>query len=227
MGDLYWRQKRKEPVFHVDHCPARGRCTGPVHERPVSLRSTDVRWGRISQILHWIFFVALAFQVSWGLWMTTLPVGVHKVKVYAFHKSLGLTLLALACLRLTWRLFERRPEMPPMPLWQRRGALTVHVLLYVLLFALPLTGWLYNSLAGFPLRWFDLVHVPALHDSNDALKGLVRDLHETLAWVLVTLVAVHAAAALKHHFLDRDHTLASMLPGLSPRSPRSGVPPDA
>ena len=96
-----------------------------------------------------------------------------------------------------------------MTVWQRRAALTVHILLYVLLFALPLTGWMYNSLAGFPLRWFDLVHVPALHDSNDALKGLVRDLHETLAWVLVTLVALHAAAALKHHFLDRDQALAS------------------
>ena len=192
----------------------------------MSLRSSGVRWGGISRFLHWLFFVALAFQVSWGLWMTTLPVGVHKIKVYAFHKSLGLTLLALACLRLAWRLIERRPGMPPMPVWQRRAAQTVHVLLYLLLFALPLTGWLYNSLSGFPLRWFELVHVPALTGSNDALKSQVRDLHETLAWVLVTLVALHAAAAIKHHFLDRDHTLASMLPGLSPK-PRTGVPPDA
>jgi cytochrome b561 len=194
----------------------------------MSLRSTDVRWGPVTQALHWTFVVLLAFQVSWGLWMTTLPLGVHKVKVYALHKSVGLTLLALACMRVTWRLFfERRPAMPPMPAWQRRAALTVHVLIYLLLFALPLSGWLYNSLAGFPLRWFDTLHVPALHDSDPALKGVVRDLHETLAWVLVTLVALHAAAAIKHHYLDRDHTLASMIPGLRPKLPRPGVPPDA
>jgi cytochrome b561 len=193
----------------------------------VRLRSSDYRWGAISQTLHWLFVVLLAFQVSWGLWMTTLPLGVHKVKVYAFHKSVGLTLLALACLRLLWRLSERRPELPPMPIWQRRAAHTVHVLIYLLLFALPLSGWLYNSLAGFPLHWFNLVHVPALRGSDDALKGLVRDLHETLAWVLVVLVAMHAAAAIKHHYLDRDHTLASMIPGLRPKLPRPGVPPDA
>jgi len=193
----------------------------------VTLRSTRARWGAISQLFHWIFVAGIAFMVCWGLWMTTLPLGVHKVKVYAVHKSVGLTLLALAILRLVWRLFERRPDPARMPAWQHRAATATHVLLYGLLFAMPLTGWLYNSLAGFPLRWFELVHVPSLHAANDGLKGAVRDLHETLAWVLVTLVAMHAAAALKHHFLDRDHTLATMLPGVHPKSPRPGVPPDA
>jgi len=193
------------------------------------LRSTPERWGPITQSFHWLIAAALVFMVSWGLWMTDLPVGVHKLKAYALHKSVGLTILAVASLRLLWRLGEGRPQLPPMPTWQRRAAHAIHVLLYLLLFALPFTGWLYNSLAGFPLRWFGLLHVPSLHSADEALKPLVRDLHEALAWVLVAAVSLHAAAALKHHFIDRDHTLALMLPGLKrrARSQDPGGPSDA
>lgn len=157
--------------------------------------------------------------------MTELPTGLRKVRIYSLHKSIGLTLLALVVVRLLWRLRERRPELPPMAAWQRRVAGAVHLGLYALMFLIPLSGWLYNSLAGFPLQWFHLFNLPSLHASNPTLKPIGRDLHETLAWVLVALVAGHAAAALKHHFFDRDWTLHLMLPWLRPRDP-GGRPGD-
>jgi cytochrome b561 len=183
----------------------------------VAFRSTLKQWGTASRWLHWAFAVGLAVMVGLGLWMTDLPTGLRKVRYYSLHKSIGLTLLALVVIRLLWRLAERRPELPPMRLWQRRAAELVHFCLYALMFLIPLSGWLYNSLAGFPLQWFHLLNLPSLHAADPALKPIARDLHETLAWVLVALVAGHAAAALKHHFVDRDWTLHLMLPWLRPR----------
>ena len=151
--------------------------------------------------------------VSVGFYMTDLPLGPQKLRIYAWHKSVGITLLALAVLRLLWRLTERRPLQVPMPRWQARSAAAIHVLLYLLMFGIPLSGWLFNSAAGFPLRWFGVVNLPALTAADGALKAFAREAHETGVIVLLALVAVHAAAGLKHHFIDRDGTLRAMLPG--------------
>jgi cytochrome b561 len=190
----------------------------------MGLRSSAEHWGTISRWFHWGFALALLFMVGLGLYMADLPVGLYKLKVYALHKSIGLTLLALAVLRLLWRLLELRPTLPTMPLWQHRAASSVHVGLYLLMFLIPLSGWLYNSVAGFPLQWFHLVNLPALHGADKALKPLVRDSHEFLAWTLVVAVLLHAGAALKHHFVDRDPTLALMIPFLKPKHASKGSP---
>jgi cytochrome b561 len=149
--------------------------------------------------------------VSVGFYMTDLPLGPRKLKIYALHKSIGLTLLGLAALRLMWRLGERRPQLPPMPAWQRRAAAATHVLLYALMFVIPLSGWLFNSAAGFPLQWFHLVNLPALASADPGLKAIAKDIHVTGVILLITIAALHAAAALKHHFVDRDQTLTAML----------------
>jgi len=189
----------------------------------MEIRSTQERWGGVSRLLHWAMALMIAGQVALGWYMTDLPRGLPKLRLYALHKSFGLTLLALAVLRLLWRLAEHRPALPPMPAWQARGAAFTHVALYALLFAIPLSGWLFNSAAGFPLQWFELVNLPALTGANPALKEVAKELHEGGVTVLLVVLALHAAAALKHHFLDRDRTLASMTPGLrapAPRQPR-------
>jgi len=129
----------------------------------------------------------------------------------------GLTLLALAGLRLVWRFGERRPALPPMPAWQAKAAAGVHGLLYLLMFAVPLSGWIYNSAAHFPLQWFRLVNLPAIVSPDPALKVLAKEAHELGAWLLVAVVVVHAAAALKHHFVDKDATLRLMLPSKGDR----------
>ena len=186
----------------------------------MNIRSTTERWGSISRLLHWGMALAIAGQVALGWYMTDLPRGLPKLKFYALHKSVGLTLLALALLRLGWRLVEQRPVLPPMPAWQLRSATLTHVLLYALLFAIPLSGWLFNSAAGFPLQWFGLVNLPALTGSSTGLKETARAIHENAVTVLLVVLALHAAAAIKHHFLDRDRTLASMTPGLRELRPR-------
>lgn len=176
------------------------------------VRSTATSWGAVTRLFHWGMLLLFIGIISVGFYMTDLPLGPKKLKVYALHKSIGLTLLGLAVLRLLWRLGERRPALPPMPAWQERAAAATHVALYVLMFVIPLSGWLYNSAAGFPLQWFHLVNLPALTAADPGLKAVAHEAHETGAITLIAIVLLHAAAALKHHFIDHDGTLRAMLP---------------
>ena len=180
-------------------------------------RSTATSWGAVARLFHWGMLLLIIGSISVGFYMTDLPLGPNKLKIYALHKSIGLTLLGLAALRLLWRLGERRPVLPPMPAWQQRAAAATHVLLYLLLFVIPMSGWLFNSAAGFPLQWFHLVNLPALTAADPRLKVLAKEVHETGVFALISIVLVHAAAALKHHFVDRDGTLRAMLPGTGDR----------
>lgn len=178
----------------------------------MALRATSDNWGWLARLLHWGMLVLFLGIIPAGFYMSDLPTGPQKFKIYALHKSIGITLLTLAGLRLLWRLGQRRPQLPPMPAWQERVAGATHVLLYVLMFAIPLAGWLYNSAAGFPLRWFGLFNLPALTGTNPALKVVAREAHEAGALLLIALVGLHAAGAFKHHFVDHDQTLRLMLP---------------
>ena len=186
----------------------------------MSARTTANAWGGVAKCFHWGMLALFATTIPLGLYMTGLPLGMHKLRVYALHKSIGLTLLALAALRLAWRLTEQRPTAAPMPAWQRRAATMTHVALYALMFAIPVSGWLFNSAAGFPLQWFGLANLPAIAATSPSLKSLAHQLHVGGVWLLVTLVALHAAAAVKHHFVDRDRTLTLMTPWL--RAPSGG-----
>jgi len=178
------------------------------------LRNTDTRWGAVAQAFHWGIAILILVQGSIGLTMVELGMTPTKVKVFALHKSIGLTILALALLRLAWRLGQRVPSDPPMPRWQRVAARASHFLLYVLILALPLSGWLFNSAANFPLEWFGVVHVPSLtHGLDPVLKAWALRTHALLFWILIGVVAMHAAAALWHHFRQRDDVLLRMLPG--------------
>jgi len=148
-----------------------------------------------------------------GYVMDELPNSPTKVQVYALHKSFGVSVLALAVLRLVWRLYDRRPELPPgMPRWQVQLAGMTHGLLYLMLFVMPLSGWLYNSASNFPLRWFGLFTLPALSGPDKELKHLAHEVHEFGFYMLAALFAVHVGAALWHHYVKRDRTLLQMLP---------------
>ena len=178
----------------------------------MGLRSTAAAWGVVTRCFHWGMLLAYVGIIGVGVYMTDLPMSPQKLKVYALHKSVGLTLLGLAALRLLWRLGERRPTPAPMPAWQQRAAGATHVLLYGLMFAVPLSGWLFNSAAGFPLQWFRLVNLPALVAPDPGLKALARSAHGLGVLLLAAIATLHAAAALKHHVIDRDGTLTAMLP---------------
>ena len=177
------------------------------------LRNTDTRWGGVAQAFHWLIAALIVAQGAIGLSMVELGMTPTKVRVFALHKSIGLTILALVLLRLAWRLTQRPPREIPMPRWQLAAARLSHFLLYVLILALPFSGWLFNSAANFPLEWFGVVHVPSLTRGLDpVLKVFALRAHVVLFWVLVGVVAVHVAAALWHHFRQRDDVLRRMLP---------------
>jgi len=183
----------------------------------MALRSTPDRWGSVTRLLHWLTVALLIGIIPVGFFMSDLPLGPQKMKLYALHKSVGITILGLAALRLAWRATDRRPTAAPMPAWQERMAGLTQLLMYGLLFAIPLSGWLYNSAAGFPLPWFGIVKLPALVQADPALKAIAKEAHETGVWALMSLVGLHVAGALKHHLIDRDNTLRAMLPFGGPR----------
>ena len=173
------------------------------------------RYGGTAQALHWAMFVLIAAAFGIGLWMSGLPVGPQRFRAVPWHKALGVAILALLLLRLLWRWRHPAPPLPAtMPAWERRAAQASHGLLYLLMAAVPLSGWLMSSALGFPTLVFDF-RLPDLLERNRELGESLKSAHYFLNKALLALIALHIAAALKHAFYDRDTVLQRMLPGRS------------
>jgi cytochrome b561 len=145
--------------------------------------------------------------------MSDLPLSPQKLKFYSWHKWAGVTIFLFVLVRLLWRLSHRPPEMPDsIPAWQRKVAAATHVLLYLLMLAVPFTGWLMSSAKGFQTVYFGVLPLPDLLAKNDELGERLQQVHMLLNYSMAALVVAHLGAALKHHFIDRDEVLARMLP---------------
>lgn len=191
----------------------------------MQLRNSPTRWGLVSQLLHWAIVALIAWLAWLGLTMVDMPPTPAKINAYALHKSLGLTLLALVALRLAWRLFAGAPAPEPgIPGWQARIASITHWALYVLMFAMPLSGWVFNSASGYPLQWFKQFNLPAIAGRSDALADTAIQLHELGFWLLLALVLAHAGAAFWHHLFQGDDTLRRMLPSRRRAAPPAPTP---
>ncbi|MFA9216775.1 MAG: cytochrome b [Sphingomonadaceae bacterium] len=177
-------------------------------------------YGRTAVALHWIIALLIVIAFAVGLTMVDLPLSPQKAKVFAYHKWIGITVLALVLVRVVWRATHAVPAELPMPGWQLLAARATHVLLYLLMVAIPLVGWLYTSAAGFPVVYFKLVQLPDLVGKDKELALLLKLVHKVLAWSLSGVVALHVAAALKHHFINRDATLKRMLAWRRPEGNR-------
>jgi cytochrome b561 len=188
----------------------------------MSLKSTETRWGSVAQAIHWLMAIAIISNGIIGLIMDEMPRGMTKLNTFAIHKSIGLTVLALLILRVSWRFFDRKPRDEPMPRWQRLVAHGTHGVLYLLMLAIPLSGWIYNSAHGYPLQWFKLFNLPALTGKNEALSDIAGESHEILFWVIVVVLVAHVGGALVHHWFERDNTLLRMLPFVRLRPKRNG-----
>jgi cytochrome b561 len=163
--------------------------------------------------LHWLIALAIAGTFALGLYMHELPLSPTKLELYSWHKWAGVTIFLLVIVRLGWRLTHPAPPLPEgMPEPLRLAAAGAHWLLYALMFAIPLTGWLMSSAKGFQTVWFGILPLPDLLAKDKALGDTLAEVHETLNFILLALVVLHAAAALKHHFIDRDTVLTRMLP---------------
>jgi cytochrome b561 len=176
-------------------------------DTPAPTRYTGVAMG-----FHWLLALLIVGTFCVGLYMADLPFSLSRVKLFNYHKWAGVTVLALSALRLLWRLTHRPPADLPAPQWQQRAAHATHVALYALFFAVPLVGWAYSSAAGFPIVLFGVLPLPDFVPHDKALAELIKPWHETLAWAMALLVALHVAAALKHHFIDKDGLLDRMRP---------------
>ena len=184
---------------------------------------TDARYTKTAIALHWLAAALIVCGFTLGLSMVDLPFSRQKLVAYIWHKSIGITVFLLTCVRLAWRLTHPPPPSPPMVDWQRRAAGISHVALYALLLVIPLSGWVYSSSTGVQVVYLGLIPLPDLVPKDKALAAVLRACHVTLNFTLLALVCVHAAAALKHHFVDRDTVLWRMLPAARPRPPSRGT----
>jgi cytochrome b561 len=179
----------------------------------MSFRNTTRSWGALSKALHWIIVILIINQWLIAERAESLPLGLAKLQALGWHKSFGMTILALAIIRLIWRLMNPTPtlaaETKP---WERVLAHLSHFLLYGLIFAMPVTGWLMSSAKNYSVSWFNLFQFPNLVGKSDSIFETTHDLHHLLFKVLVVVAALHVAGALKHHFIDRNDVLKRMLP---------------
>ncbi|HCK18356.1 MAG TPA: cytochrome B [Thalassospira sp.] len=179
----------------------------------MTLRSTKNAFGAVTKTIHWVMALLVISVFSIGWYMDLLPLGMEKLEWISRHKSLGVTVLALVVLRVIWRHREPTPEGLGKTRIERLAAKAGHLGLYLLMFAMPLTGWTMSSAANFPVSVYGLFTLPNLVSPNQELFETLRTVHWLLSWAVAGLVGVHILAALKHHFWDRDATLRRMLPG--------------
>ena len=180
------------------------------------------RYTNTAILLHWTIALFIIGTFTLGLVMTDIPgLTPTKLKYFSWHKWAGVTVLGLAALRLLWRLLRHPPAYADeMPDWQRGAAHGLHWLLYLLMFAVPLSGYFYSLAAGVPVVYFGVLELPVLIAADPALKLVLKDVHYWLNMLLAALVGVHVAAAFKHLLVDRDGVMGRMLPFSTSRKSR-------
>jgi cytochrome b561 len=180
------------------------------------IRNTIASWGWPARTLHWIVAVMVLRLFAFGLWMTEVPPRGERRFYVAIHASIGITLLALMLVRLFWRAVNVEPDQPEgTSAWQRKAAWISHRLLYALTFTTLIVGWLMSGTFKQPLepKILGVIPVPQILEAGSPYRKPLEVAHEWLAYALVAVVAVHAAAALYHHFVRRDTVLRRMLSG--------------
>jgi cytochrome b561 len=176
-------------------------------------RNSPTVYGSVAQIFHWLIAALIVTQFTLAYLADDLPLGAHKLALLARHKSFGMTVLMLAILRLLWRLNNPPPPLPSgMTPLERTLARATHIAFYVLLFAMPLTGWLMSSAKNYSVSWFGVFTWPNLIAKNETAFDLLRSTHHILSYALFAIAVLHILAALKHHFWNKDTVLLRMLP---------------
>lgn len=181
------------------------------------MNSGHSAYSKTAIVLHWVIALAIFATFPLGAYMSDLALSPNRLKLFSWHKWLGVTIFMLAILRLLWRIGHTPPAPEPMPRWQLVSSRVVHLSLYALILAIPLSGWLMSSAKGFQTVWFGVLPLPDLIGKDKALGAWLTQVHRTLNFTLLALVILHVAGALKHHFIDRDSTLRRMLPLLRTR----------
>ena len=176
--------------------------------------ATTQRYSNVSIVLHWLVAILIVIAFVMGNIMTDMKFSPTKLQYYSYHKWLGVTILGLVAVRLISRLLSKTPPYPAnMGKLQTNIANATHILLYVLMFGVPLSGYFYTLAAGYPVVYLGLFQLPVLMGPQPEIKESLKGLHEILNNIMLVLVLLHVAAALKHQFFDKDGLLQRMRPG--------------
>ena len=171
------------------------------------------RYSGVAILLHWTGALLIVAGLGLGLTMTDLPLSADKMRYYAWHKWIGITIFLVAALRLAWRVMVPPPPFPDrMPRVYVDAARRVHVLLYVLMLVIPVSGWVYSSATGVSVSYLNLVPLPNLVPKDKSLASALLIVHQTLNWILAAALVAHIGAVIKHQWIDRDGILSRMLP---------------
>jgi len=182
-------------------------------------RNTPDTYGALAKFLHWAIVLLIIAQYVIIESAEDLPDGLEKLAIVTRHKSVGMLILGLAIVRIGWKLWNKGSPAPVvMPKLQRIAAAASHGLLYLLILAQPISGWMMSSAANYPVTFFGLFQFPALVRPNEGAHETYEDVHEFLFETIVVVAVLHVLAALYHHFIQKDDTLRRMLPFGSRRS---------
>lgn len=174
---------------------------------------TEKKYSPLAIALHWLMAIGIIGLVALGFYMTGLSLSPRKLQLYSWHKWAGIIVFVLLLARISWRLIRRPPPLPGhMNRFEQGVAHAGHALLYLLMFSIPLSGWLMSSAMGIQTVLFGVLPIPDLLERNRELGQMLAMLHGNLNLLLVVVVLGHIAAALKHHIIDKDNVLARMLP---------------
>jgi cytochrome b561 len=177
----------------------------------MQIKNSKTRFGIVAILFHWVIAILIIGLLAVGLYMVSLPFGLEKLKFYGWHKECGLLVLFLAFFRLFWRLTNVNPQLV-LPWLEKFAARSMHWAFYSFLFAMPITGWLITSAAGIPATFFGLFTLPNLVAANPQKLALFEQIHQWLGYALIAAICLHTAAALKHHFINKDDILRRMFP---------------
>lgn len=176
----------------------------------MQIKNSKYRFGIITIFFHWVMAILIIGLLTLGLYMVSLPISLQKLKLYGWHKEYGFVVLALVMLRLVWRLMNTTPQLS-LPWWEKFAAISMHWALYGFMFAMPITGWLLTSAAGLPVSFFGLFPLPVLIAPNEEWRPLFKEAHEWIGYGLIAAISLHTAAAIKHHFINKDDILRRMV----------------
>lgn len=177
------------------------------------LRNTIRSWGTVARLLHWGLAAIIFVQVLLGFLAANWRLSPTKLDLFVWHKSVGMLVLLLVIARLLWRLMNPTPQLPDgVPVWERQAARVNQAILYILMFCLPLSGWVINSAANIPFKIFWLMPLPLITAPDKLLEEQAKTLHAIFLLCLLVALLVHVAAALRHHFQKRNDVLRRMLP---------------
>jgi len=176
------------------------------------LLNMSARYTKTAIALHWLMALLIFAILPLGLYMHDLTLSPLKLQLYSYHKWAGVTILLLALLRILWRITHKPPALM-LARWQQLAGNAVHLCLYLLFIAIPLSGWLMSSAKGVTTVWFGILPLPDLLGKDKAMGHLLEQIHANWSYLLMLLIALHIAAALKHRFIDHDQVMSRMLPG--------------